>query len=102
MTNNSRYTDSNKRRNTDSDSERAKEGSHEYKSPEDMYSLCFVDNHWYLFYRYHHILCERLLKIYKHSVQIADQNNIDSKAREQSVAEALRLRNKCKLLKKIT
>lgn len=106
------HTDANKRRLTDSDSEKpgstggssvSKEtggsqshGSSEYRSPEDMYRLYFVDNHWYLFFRYHHILCERLYKIYKHSVQIAEQCSEDSKAREQSVAEALKLRNKCK------
>lgn len=59
-----------------------------------MYRLYFVDYHWYLFYRYHHILCDRLHRIYKHSIQIAEQNNLDSKRREQSVAEALKLRNK--------
>jgi paired amphipathic helix protein Sin3a len=63
-------------------------------SPEDMYRLFFVDDHWYLFFRYHHILCERLFKIYKNSLQITEQENIDSKNRDQSVAESLKLRNK--------
>lgn len=100
----SRHTDTNKRRMTDSDGEQQKFGGvggkdlgyNEYRGPEDMYRLFFVDNHWYLFYRYHHILCERLYKIYKHALQIAEQNNAESKSREQSVAEALKLRNKCK------
>lgn len=61
---------------------------------EDQYRLLFVDDHWYLFFRYHHILCERLFKIFKHSLQIAEQETIDSKSRDKSVAEALKLRNK--------
>ena len=64
-------------------------------SPEEMYRLFFVDDHWYLFFRYHHILCERLFKIYKHAVQIAEQEAVDSRNRDKSVAEALKLRNKC-------
>jgi hypothetical protein len=59
-----------------------------------MYRLFLVDDHWYLFFRYHHILCERLFKIYKHSLQIAEQEKIDSKNRDKSVAEALKLKNK--------
>ena len=97
-----RHTDANKRRLTDSDGERPlslardEKTANEYRSPEDMYRLYFVDNHWYLFFRYHHILCERLHKIYRHSIQVAEQSSEDSKSREQSVAEALKLRNKCK------
>ena len=60
-----------------------------------MYRLFYVDDHWYLFYRYHHILCERLHKIYKHSLHLAEQLSVEAKSREQSVAEALKLRNKC-------
>lgn len=59
-----------------------------------MYRLFFVDEHWYLFIRYHQILCERLYKIYKYSLQIAEQEAQDAKNREQSVAEALKLRTK--------
>lgn len=59
-----------------------------------MYRLFYVDEHWYLFFRYHQILCERLYKIYKHARQLADQEMVDCKQRDQSVAEALKLRNK--------
>jgi hypothetical protein len=61
-----------------------------------MYRLLFVDDHWYLFFRYHQILCERLYKIYKHSINFAEQENNDAKTRQKSVADALKLRNKCK------
>ena len=87
-----RHTDTNKRRLTDVDHTTSL--PHEYKTPEDMYRLFYVDEHWYLFFRYHQILCERLYKIYKHSMQLAEQEAIDSKNRDQSVAEALKLRNK--------
>ncbi len=61
---------------------------------EDIYRLFYVDEHWYLFIRYHQILCERLYKIYKHSQTVAEQESLDLRAREQSVADALKLRNK--------
>jgi hypothetical protein len=76
-------------------------GNSEYRTLEDMYRVFFVDDHWYLFYRYHHILCERLGKIYKHAVQISEQSSVnidDCSNREQPVAEATKLRKKCKLI----
>jgi paired amphipathic helix protein Sin3a len=60
-----------------------------------MYRLFFVDDHWYLFFRYHHIMCDRLYQIYKRSQQLVEQDSYESRHREQSVAEALKLRNKC-------
>ena len=92
--NTSRHTDANKRRLTDADLEKSKDLPTEYKSSEDLYRLFYVDEHWYLFFRYHQILCERLHKIYKHAQQIAEQEMIESKNRELPVAEALKLRNK--------
>ena len=67
-----------------------------------MYRLFFVDDHWYLFFRYHHILCERLHKIYKHSNTFTEQesNEAKSKSNQKSVADALKLRNKCKSMVK--
>ncbi len=92
-----RHTDTNKRRITEPQDTNKNDSTNEYKTPEDMYRLFFVDNHWYLFCRYHHILCERLYKIYKHSLQVAEQSNVESRSREQSVAEALKLRNKSEI-----
>ncbi|MEQ2168517.1 hypothetical protein GOODEAATRI_015298 [Goodea atripinnis] len=31
---------------------------------DDAYNLFFVNNYWYVFFRLHHILCSRLLRIY--------------------------------------
>lgn len=39
-------------------------------------------------------MCERLLKISKQANQIAEQERCEAKSREQSVADALKLRNK--------
>ena len=91
-----RHTDTNKRRLTDADNERPKDVPEEYKSPEDMYRLFFVDDHWYYFFRYHQVLCERLTTIYKHSQIAAEQEYNDAKTRQEPVAEALKLRNKSK------
>ncbi len=91
-----RHTDTNKRRLTDIDLEKPKDVPEEYKNPEDMYRLYYVDKHWYFFFRFHQILCERLHKIYKHSLNVAEQEYNDAKTRQQSVAEALNLKNRCK------
>ena len=61
-----------------------------------MYRLFFVDDHWYLFFRCHHILCERLYKIYKHSMYFAEKESKEAQTKQKSVADALKLRNKCK------
>lgn len=34
------------------------------RDTDDAYNLFFVNNYWYIFFRLHHILCSRLLKIY--------------------------------------
>uniref|UniRef100_H3C6M1 Paired amphipathic helix protein Sin3a n=1 Tax=Tetraodon nigroviridis TaxID=99883 RepID=H3C6M1_TETNG len=34
------------------------------RETDDAYNLFFVNNYWYIFFRLHHILCSRLLKIY--------------------------------------
>ncbi|KAM9329092.1 paired amphipathic helix protein Sin3b [Gastrophryne carolinensis] len=35
------------------------------KITEEMYSLLFANNNWYFFFRLHHTLCSRLLRIYR-------------------------------------
>jgi paired amphipathic helix protein Sin3a len=92
-----RHTDANKRRLTDADLDKSNDNvllPTEYKSAEDLYRLFYVDEHWYLFFRYHQILCERLHKIYRHAQQIAEQEMLESRNRELPVAEALKLRSK--------
>ncbi|XP_078328570.1 paired amphipathic helix protein Sin3a-like isoform X2 [Crassostrea virginica] len=59
---------------------------------DDVYSLFFVNNNWYLFFRLHQILCERLYKIYTYSVKIAAEEAQCRKDRKESTAIALRLK----------
>jgi paired amphipathic helix protein Sin3a len=93
------HTDTNKRRLTsDSSSTTKLQADNEYsKTSEDMYRLFFVNQHWYLFFRYHHILCKRLLKIYKIALAISKKEQAEAKKRDESVADALKLRTKSEI-----
>ena len=55
------------------------------------------NNNWYLFFRLHHILCERLTKMYNQAVIIASEESKDKKDRKECTAVALRLKPKSKL-----
>ncbi|KAH7945416.1 hypothetical protein HPB49_010724 [Dermacentor silvarum] len=59
---------------------------------DDSYALFFVNDHWYLFFRLHHLLCERLTKIYKQSTNLAADEAKERKDRKESTAVALRLK----------
>ena len=59
-----------------------------------MHMMC--NNNWYLFFRLHHILCERLTKMYSQAVIIAGEEAKDKKDRKESTAVALRLKPKSK------
>lgn len=60
---------------------------------QDLYSLFFVNNNWYLFFRLHQLLCDRLCQIYTQAVKIAEEEaNAKKKGRKESTAIALRLR----------
>nr|XP_046250061.1 paired amphipathic helix protein Sin3a-like isoform X6 [Scatophagus argus] len=48
------------------------------RGTDDSYNLCFVNNYWYIFFRLHHILCSRLLKIYGQA-----EKQIEEEARER-------------------
>ena len=54
------------------------------------------NNNWYLFFRLHHILCERLTKLYNQAVIIASEESKDKKDRKECTAVALRLKPKSK------
>ena len=54
------------------------------------------NNNWYLFFRLHHILCERLTKMYNQAVIIASEEAKDKKDRKESTAVSLRLKPKSK------
>ncbi|KAL1419890.1 hypothetical protein MTO96_004643 [Rhipicephalus appendiculatus] len=59
---------------------------------DDSYALFFVNDHWYLFFRLHHLLCERLTKIYRQSTNLAADEAKERKDRKESTAVALRLK----------
>ena len=54
-----------------------------------------ANNNWYLFFRLHQILCERLNKMYNQAVIIASEETKDVK--KESTAVALRLKPKSKV-----
>ena len=63
-----------------------------FYSQDDVYTLLHVNNNWYLFFRLHQILCDRLYKIYSHSQKIAAEEALCRKDRKESTAIALRLK----------
>ncbi|XP_068170907.1 paired amphipathic helix protein Sin3a-like [Antennarius striatus] len=48
------------------------------RNTDDAYNLFFVNNNWYIFFRLHHILCSRLLRIYRQA-----EKQIEEDARER-------------------
>jgi paired amphipathic helix protein Sin3a len=60
--------------------------------PEDQYALFYVNNNWYLFFRLHHILCERLGRMYDRAMILAAEEAKEKVDRKQSTAVALRLK----------
>lgn len=62
-------------------------------NPDEEYSLFFVNNFWYLFFRLHNILCERLSKMHKRAQQIAAEEVKENQTRNSSPSILLRLRN---------
>ncbi|KAL5019521.1 hypothetical protein ScPMuIL_002413 [Solemya velum] len=59
---------------------------------DDVYSLFFVNNNWYLFFRLHQILCDRLHRIFMHALKLAEEDAQCQKERKESTAIALRLK----------
>ncbi|KAJ8311553.1 hypothetical protein KUTeg_010908 [Tegillarca granosa] len=59
---------------------------------DDVYMLFYVNNNWYLFFRLHQILCERLYKIYTYSTKMAAEEAMCRQERKESTAIALRLK----------
>uniref|UniRef100_A0A674PCW0 Paired amphipathic helix protein Sin3a n=1 Tax=Takifugu rubripes TaxID=31033 RepID=A0A674PCW0_TAKRU len=50
------------------------------RDTDDAYNLFFVNNYWYIFFRLHHILCSRLLKIYGQA-----EKQIEEETREREL-----------------
>ncbi|XP_013418836.1 paired amphipathic helix protein Sin3a isoform X2 [Lingula anatina] len=59
---------------------------------DDHCNVFFVNNNWYLFFRLHQLLCERLGKIYGHALQIIEEEAKCKHDRKESTAVALRLK----------
>ncbi len=58
--------------------------------------MLMANNNWYLFLRLHHLLCERLTKMYNQAIVVANEETKDKKDRKESTAIALRLKPKSK------
>jgi len=61
---------------------------------DESYTILMSNSHWYLFFRLHQTLCERLATMYDHAVAIAADENEDKPGRKESTAVALRLKPK--------
>ncbi|XP_065063870.1 paired amphipathic helix protein Sin3a-like isoform X1 [Rhopilema esculentum] len=59
---------------------------------DDLYNLFFVNNTWYVFFRLHQMLCERLLTMYELAMKIAEDEARDKMHRREGTAVALRLK----------
>ena len=70
-------------------------------SGDSEYTLFFCNNNWYLFFRLHCILCERLTKMYERSQIIAAEEAKEKSNRKESTAIALRLKPKSQSLSRI-
>ncbi|XP_013857067.1 paired amphipathic helix protein Sin3a [Austrofundulus limnaeus] len=58
------------------------------RGADDVYNLFFVNNYWYVFFRLHHILCSRLLRIYGQA-----ERQIEEDAHERDVLGLKREKN---------
>ncbi|KYN39992.1 Paired amphipathic helix protein Sin3a [Trachymyrmex septentrionalis] len=65
--------------------------------PEEAYTLFMGSNNWYLFLRLHHILCERLTKMYDRAIALAEEESKYKQQRRESTAVALRLKPKSEI-----
>ena len=63
-------------------------------SPDDVYSLFIVNQSWYLFFRLHYILCDRLGRMQERAAKISEEEAKEKSFRKDSPAVALRLKHK--------
>ncbi|CAF4001433.1 unnamed protein product [Rotaria sp. Silwood2] len=89
-----RYTDTNRRRNTDFSATKSRQFSQENQKPDDMFHLFFINDNYYYFFRLHQLLCERLLKMFQQSLRLIEQDNGSQRNRSLSIASVLRLSNR--------
>lgn len=62
--------------------------------PGDSYALMYLNNNWYLFFRLHQLLCERLGKLHERAQILIAEEIRDREERKKSTALALRLKPK--------
>ncbi|CAF0731849.1 unnamed protein product [Rotaria sordida] len=89
-----RYTDTNRRRNTDFPTIKTRQLSQEYQKPDDMFHLFFINDNYYYFFRLHQLLCERLLKMFQQSLRLIEQDNGPQRNRSPTIPSTLRLSNR--------
>ena len=65
---------------------------------DDEYRLFVCNNNWYLFLRLHQLLCHRLYTLYKHSLELALQEEQENSSRNHNTALMLRLKPKSEYL----
>lgn len=65
--------------------------------PDEYYTLFFGNNNWYLFFRLHQILCDRLSQMYEHASVLAQIESKHKNSRQESTAIALRLKPKTEI-----
>lgn len=65
--------------------------------PDEYYTLFFGNNNWYLFFRLHQILCDRLSQMYEHASVLAQIESKHKSSRQESTAIALRLKPKTEI-----
>ncbi|XP_015788602.1 paired amphipathic helix protein Sin3b isoform X2 [Tetranychus urticae] len=62
--------------------------------PDDSYALFFVNSYWYLFFRLHFILCDRLAQMHERAMILIAEEEKEKTLRKESTAAALRLKPK--------
>lgn len=78
-----------------------KDADHDYKpdlasmdQDNECYTLFMANSNWYLFLRYHSVLCERLNKIHEQSQKLILEESFNKQKRRDSTSIALRFKPK--------
>ncbi|XP_023243913.1 paired amphipathic helix protein Sin3a-like [Centruroides sculpturatus] len=91
-------TSSDKSMEAEAEPEKEPEAERSYSvKKKNPYNLIFANNNWYLFFRLHHILCERLTKLYRQSTIMNKEEDKEKKERKESVAIALHFKPKSEI-----
>lgn len=62
-------------------------------NPDDEYALFYVNHYWFLFFRLHYILCERLSKMHSQCKKIARDLMKECKEKRHSPSSILKYNN---------